>query len=104
MPAKHVPLRTCINCRTTRPKRELTRVVALTEQHCEVDPSGKKNGRGAYLCRQRACWDSVLSNPARLTSALKMPVMNAEDMANLREFALKLPVRIEARAPIVNAN
>ncbi len=39
---KHIPLRTCIACRTTKPKRELLRIVRLQDGHVELDPAGKK--------------------------------------------------------------
>ena len=60
----------------------------------EADPTGKKSGRGAYLCRQRECWLTALDHPARLVSALKLetPVSN-DDLARLREFATTLPSR-----------
>ncbi len=47
---KHVPLRTCISCRETKSKRELLRVVRTPDGHVLIDATGKKSGRGAYLC------------------------------------------------------
>lgn len=47
------PERTCVGCRTVRPKRELVRIVLSAEGPAAVDPTGKRNGRGAYLCRDR---------------------------------------------------
>ena len=44
--------RTCIGCRTTRPKRELLRLVLPATGPVTVDPSGKAKGRGAYICRE----------------------------------------------------
>ena len=61
---KHIPQRTCIACRTVRGKRELVRIVHTEANRVEADATGKKAGRGAYLCRQRECWDQVLSNLA----------------------------------------
>ena len=46
------PERTCVGCRTVRPKRELIRIVLPAEGPAALDPTGKRNGRGAYLCRQ----------------------------------------------------
>ncbi|MBI3538250.1 MAG: YlxR family protein [Chloroflexi bacterium] len=95
MPVKHIPQRTCINCRTIRPKRELVRVIRVTENHLEIDPTGKKNGRGAYLCRQRICWDEILENPDRLTDALKMRApLASDDVTVMRAFAAPLPLRL----------
>jgi predicted RNA-binding protein YlxR (DUF448 family) len=49
---KHIPMRTCLVCRKVRPKRELIRLVRSTDGRVEFDISGKKNGRGAYLCSE----------------------------------------------------
>ncbi|WP_337870164.1 YlxR family protein [Meiothermus sp.] len=55
--AKHIPIRQCIACRERRPKRELLRVV-LTEAGPVLDPTGRKPGRGAYVCPDKpACWE-----------------------------------------------
>ena len=51
-----LPTRTCVGCRTARPKRELVRLVRQLSGEAVVDPSGKLNGRGAYVCPDEACW------------------------------------------------
>ena len=56
MKSKKIPMRRCVACGTSRPKQELIRIVT-TEGSAEVDASGRKNGRGAYLCREQACFD-----------------------------------------------
>ena len=56
---KRVPQRTCVACGEVRPKRELVRLVRVSGG-VEVDPSGKKAGRGAYLCPMPACWQAGL--------------------------------------------
>jgi hypothetical protein len=86
---KHVPLRTCIVCRQERGKRELVRIVRTPSGSVQVDPTGKLAGRGAYLCRTRACWEQALSGQ-RLNAALKTSV-SADDQAALRAFAAALP-------------
>ncbi len=98
---KHIPQRTCIACRTVRSKRELARVVRTMDSHVQADLTGKKSGRGAYLCRQRECWQVVLDHPARLEQALKLETpLSQEDLAQLREFATTLPPRpTEIAAP-----
>ena len=53
---KHIPQRTCVACRKVMAKRELIRLVRTSDGRVEVDASGKKTGRGAYLCRARECW------------------------------------------------
>lgn len=70
---KHVPLRTCVACRETKPKRELIRIVLLPDGTVAVDETGKKNGRGAYLCRQLSCWHQALERGI-LSRALRAPL------------------------------
>jgi predicted RNA-binding protein YlxR (DUF448 family) len=90
---KHVPQRTCVACRTTGAKRGLVRIVRTIEGRVEVDETGKKAGRGAYLCRARDCWDSALKRKA-LEYALKVPI-GMEDKAALQAYASTLPERTE---------
>lgn len=52
---KRVPVRTCVGCRTERGKRELVRVVRTPEGEVVLDATGKRSGRGAYLCPRREC-------------------------------------------------
>jgi len=85
MGRKHIPQRTCIECRTTRPKRELIRIVRLAEDGVTIDETGKKSGRGAYLCRCKACWEGALSC-GRLEHALKT-FLTDEEKGRLRAFA-----------------
>lgn len=91
---KHVPLRTCITCRQTQGKRTLIRIVRLPTGEVQVDPSGKQAGRGAYLCRERRCWDQALSS-SRLNAALKT-VITPENLAVLKVYATTLPESITA--------
>lgn len=79
---KHKPQRTCIACRETKDKRDLIRVVRTPAGALIVDPTGKANGRGAYLCRQASCWEKGLSKQ-RLAQALKM-TLSAEEAAELQ--------------------
>ena len=85
---KHVPLRSCIACRAKHPKRELIRVVRTPEGTLEIDPKGKRPGRGAYLCRDRQCWEAALQQ-GRLSHALKCEV-SAEEVATLRAVVRSL--------------
>ena len=52
---KKIPMRTCIGCGTEKPKKELVRVVRDPEGQLSVDLTGKKNGRGAYICHDTEC-------------------------------------------------
>lgn len=52
---KKFPMRQCMGCNEHKPKGELIRVVRSPEGEISLDFTGKKNGRGAYLCRSAAC-------------------------------------------------
>lgn len=71
MRQKHRPQRTCIACRETKDKRDLIRIVRTPTGTLIIDPTGKANGRGAYLCRQASCWEKGLQKQ-RLAQALKV--------------------------------
>jgi len=81
---KHVPERTCIACHEVRPKRELVRLVYSPEGVAEVDASGRKPGRGAYLCQSPDCWHKGV-NKGKLEHALRGKI-NAENRASLMKF------------------
>jgi predicted RNA-binding protein YlxR (DUF448 family) len=94
MRRKHVPQRTCVACRQVRNKRDLVRIVRTADAGVVVDPTGKRAGRGAYLCRARACWEVALAPRSRLLDhALKMTLSDA-DRAALRAFAQSLPAQV----------
>jgi predicted RNA-binding protein YlxR (DUF448 family) len=59
-PVRHIPQRSCIACGMVKPKRELVRLVKVPGGGVEVDPSGRKAGRGAYLCPAAGCWQAGL--------------------------------------------
>ena len=78
---KHKPQRTCIACRKVKDKRDLIRVVRTPEGKVVLDPSGKTNGRGAYLCREAHCCEKGL-RVERLAQILKA-TLSPEEMAEL---------------------
>ena len=55
MQNKKVPLRKCTGCGEMKPKKELVRVVKTPEGEISLDPTGKMNGRGAYVCKDPQC-------------------------------------------------
>lgn len=59
MKQKKVPQRMCTGCMEMKPKKELIRVVRDTEGNISVDLTGKKNGRGAYVCRNAECLEKA---------------------------------------------
>jgi len=85
---KHVPQRTCIACRKVAGKRSLIRIVR-TDQGVEMDPTGKKAGRGAYLHPNQTCWKAILSGN-RLSQALHTP-LSGENRQTLLAFMASLP-------------
>jgi hypothetical protein len=88
-----VPQRTCIACHRTGGKRDLVRIVRTSDQGVLVDLTGKKNGRGAYLCRAKPCWDKALRTAA-LNRALKTTLQD-DELAVLAAFAASLPETLE---------
>ncbi|MDX2160436.1 MAG: YlxR family protein [bacterium] len=82
---KHTPIRTCVVCREKTGKRTLTRVVR-TADGVVIDPSGKMNGRGAYLCEQESCWERAV-NTDILAKALKTQ-LSADDRQRLNQAKL----------------
>ncbi|MCC6793333.1 MAG: YlxR family protein [Thermomicrobiales bacterium] len=86
---KHIPQRMCIACRDRSAKRTLTRVVRTPDGPVMIDPTGKMNGRGAYLCDNKRCWERAISTNI-LGNALKTEI-DAETAADLRRYAAGLP-------------
>ncbi|MEW6448228.1 MAG: YlxR family protein [Bacillota bacterium] len=70
---KRVPQRQCVGCREMKPKKELIRVVRSPDGQITVDPTGKKSGRGAYICPSVDCLAGAVKGK-RLQRALEHPV------------------------------
>ncbi|MGI8483524.1 MAG: RNase P modulator RnpM [Thermomicrobiales bacterium] len=98
---RHVPQRTCIACREHDAKRSLTRIVRTPEGEVQIDPTGKRNGRGAYLCDRPTCWERALTTPL-LARALNTEMPN-ETLFALREFAAGLSDSPKDAAQTVNS-
>lgn len=86
---KHVPKRTCIACRDKDAKRTLTRIVRAPTGEIRIDPGGKQNGRGAYLCSQPSCWRKAVGSPL-LGRALKTEIDDTTRVT-LQAFGDSLP-------------
>ena len=84
--SKHVPHRTCVGCREILPKRALIRIVRNSEG-VQVDTTGKKGGRGAYLHDKRSCWDIGLKGS--LARALRIN-LDEKDIERLKDYSLGL--------------
>jgi predicted RNA-binding protein YlxR (DUF448 family) len=74
---KHVPQRTCVVCRRKMDKRSLLRIVRSLDNGTVADPTGKRNGRGTYLCSQSTCWDQALTGNV-LDKTLQVEISEAE--------------------------
>lgn len=75
MKIKKVPIRKCVACGLNKPKKELLRIVNNKEEGIVVDSTGKKNGRGAYLCKDLNCIKLVTKNN-KLDTALNTKIDN----------------------------
>ncbi len=94
--AKRQPQRTCIACRTTSTKRELIRIVRTAEGSVAVDPTGKRSGRGAYLCADPECWRIALEQRC-IGHALRM-TPGSDDIALLEAYADELAEQLAEEA------
>ena len=77
---KKTPLRMCVVCRNMKPKNECFRVVKTLDNNYELDPTGKMNGRGAYVCKDAECVAKCLKTHA-LNRSFKHNV--SQDVYNL---------------------
>ncbi|AEE91414.1 conserved protein of unknown function [Tepidanaerobacter acetatoxydans Re1] len=86
MKRKKVPMRMCIGCKEMKPKNELIRIVRTTDGKIEIDPTGKKSGRGAYLCKNDKCIEASMREN-QLSKALDFRVTK-EMVLNIKEELL----------------
>ena len=63
-PAKKIPLRKCTGCQEMKQKKDMMRVLKTAEGEIVLDTTGRKNGRGAYLCRSMGCFRALAKNEA----------------------------------------
>lgn len=73
MGTKKIPMRMCTGCREMKPKKELIRVVKTAEDGIKLDLTGKLNGRGAYICKNKECLMKAQKSNA-LSRAFQMNV------------------------------
>lgn len=70
---KKIPLRQCVGCGSMKSKKEMMRVLKTTEDVIVLDMTGKKNGRGAYLCKSADCLKQARKNRG-LERSFKMSI------------------------------
>ena len=59
---RKIPMRKCVGCGEMKPKKELLRILRTEEEGFVLDTTGKKNGRGAYICYSRDCFQKAVKN------------------------------------------
>ena len=71
--AKKIPMRQCVGCNEMKSKKEMMRVLKSTDGSIVLDMTGRKNGRGAYLCTNRECLVKARKNKG-LERSFKMSI------------------------------
>ena len=71
--AKKIPLRQCVGCGEMKGKRDMMRILKTPENEICLDVTGKKNGRGAYVCKSRECLRKARKNKG-LERSFKMSI------------------------------
>ena len=73
MSVKKIPLRQCIGCGEMKSKKEMIRVIKTAEGEILLDATGRKNGRGAYLCPSMECFKKAVKGRG-LERSFKMAI------------------------------
>lgn len=73
--AKKIPMRQCVGCGSMKNKKDMMRVLKTAENDIVLDVTGKKNGRGAYLCISRECLKNARKNKG-LERSFKISIPN----------------------------
>lgn len=80
-----IPMRQCTGCREMKSKKEMIRVLKTAEDEIVLDITGKKNGRGAYLCFSRECLEKAVKSHG-LERSLKSPIPEEVYQSLKKEF------------------
>ena len=83
--AKKTPLRQCVGCGEMKSKKEMMRVIKTPEDEIVLDDTGKRNGRGAYICRERSCLQKAQKSRG-LERSLKHAISDEVYDKLLKEF------------------
>jgi len=95
MKQRKIPMRMCVGCREMKPKRELLRVVKGPEGDISFDLTGRKPGRGAYVCRSADCL-SLAIKKRQLERAFSAPISEEVREGLMREIGTLPPVPEES--------
>lgn len=71
--ARKIPMRKCIGCQEMKSKKEMMRILRTTENEIVLDTTGRKNGRGAYLCKNPECLRKAIKSRG-LERSFKMAI------------------------------
>ena len=85
MAERKIPMRKCLGCNEMKPKKELIRAVKSPEGEISLDLTGKKSGRGAYICPDKDCFDKARKG-RRLERALETKIPESVYDAMLDEL------------------
>lgn len=94
---KSIPQRTCLTCRKVAGKRELVRLVRTPSGDVIIDVTGKKSGRGTYLCSDGRCWQKGIDRK-KLEYALRTPITTEALQRLQAEVATLFSVETERRS------
>lgn len=81
---KKIPQRTCIGCNSKKDKKDLIRVVKNKDGEISIDLTGKKDGRGIYLCKSEECLNKAIKNK-RISRTFEVEI-DQNIYENLRKF------------------
>ena len=73
MKARKIPMRKCIGCMESFPKKELCRIVKNKDNEIHFDATGKLNGRGTYICKKEECFEKAIKSK-RLSKSLEAEI------------------------------
>jgi len=82
---RKVPMRMCVGCKNSKSKKELIRIVRTPDNQLEIDLTGKKSGRGAYICYNVECLEKAVKNKG-LEKALNRTIDNEILMRLMKEL------------------
>ncbi len=83
---KKIPMRQCVGCGEMKSKKEMMRILKNLEGPIVLDVTGKKNGRGAYLCKQQSCLQKAIKGKG-LERSFKMSIPTEVYESLVEEFA-----------------
>ena len=102
MANKKIPMRQCIGCGEMKPKKEMIRVIKTAEDEIILDTTGRKNGRGAYICPESECLQKAIKwknlRPDKVLSMLGIAAKSGSVVSG--EFSTEKAVK-EGRAYLV---